>query len=73
MSVNTKKRNSKRSRAITDIIADNGIDYWKSLTVSQKNAAIKEQKYKHKKQAKKGRKYMRDLNIEYKGIIEKGS
>ncbi|MEA3387052.1 MAG: hypothetical protein U9Q66_01335, partial [Patescibacteria group bacterium] len=60
-------------RAITDIVNQKGLAYWDGLSVRQKNAAIKDERYKHKKLAKKGRNYLRDLNIEYKGIIKKAS
>lgn len=73
VSINIKKRNSKRSRAITDIVKAKGLEYWNNLSIRQKNAAIKDQRYKHKRQAKKGRKYMRDLNFELKGKIQKAS
>lgn len=68
---NTKKRNSKRSRAITQIINENGYDYWISLSIRKKIAAIKECQQRNKESAKKGREYMKNLNKEYKGMINK--
>jgi len=71
--INTKKRNSKRSRAITCIINDHGYEYWHSLSIRKKEAAIKSYQQKHKESAKKGRKFIKDLNRELRGCIKKAA
>ena len=66
----SKKEAKRRSRAITAIIKDIGRDFWNKLSISEKNKKIKEQISKTKKEAKKERNFMKNLNRELKGHFE---
>lgn len=63
------KRDQKRSRAITEIVFEIGYEKWRSLSIAQKNKKIKIKISEFKKQAKKGREYMKTLNKEYRGYM----
>ena len=65
----SKRESRKRSRAITAIIKAIGRNFWSALSTSEKNKRIKKQIAKTKKEARKERNFMKDLNREYRGNI----
>lgn len=69
MAKSSKAESRRRSRAITAIIKDIGRYEFSIKSTSEKNALIKAQISKTKKQSKRERCELYELNRKYKGTI----